>query len=375
MNKKSSLWKTMQLLSGWDCAMVYVNKSFTVQMYEKDFLAFMHKNHQMPKKMMKSNLFDILPQLSPYMQEFQEVLKKKKERVIEDQFDFDGDALSLKIRVKYWEERNAPALIIQITDKTEQKRLHKEREDRNEEIKMVLEELKIKNDQLTQANESKDKLFSILGHDFRTVFNWIKGLTDLLKNNANSNEKRTKYLDMLSDSTNTGFEMFESLLAWSRSGDMNPCPSEEYLLTHVNDVISLLAPYAERKGILLQAGAESLHANVFADANMLDAILRNLISNAIKFTDIGGSISIDAHESENYFRVCVTDTGVGIAPENLKTLLNLDGFRSYGTKNERGTGLGLVTCKSFIEKNGGTMDITSEVGKGSIFCFTIPKKN
>lgn len=145
-----------------------------------------------------------------------------------------------------------------------------------------------------------------------------------------------------------------------------------------------LYPYAFENVSLLKTGAEnkkiSLHSDIskdtiiYADANMVTMIIRNLASNAIKFTNEGGEVKITSETKGNDEEIMISDTGVGIKPENVKKLFRIDAHHStLGTANEQGTGLGLILCREFIEKNGGKIWIESEVGKGSKFKFTLPK--
>ncbi|MCD4746402.1 MAG: HAMP domain-containing histidine kinase, partial [Bacteroidales bacterium] len=142
-----------------------------------------------------------------------------------------------------------------------------------------------------------------------------------------------------------------------------------------NDNISLLKNDADNKNIKIISEIK-LNTKVYADRNMTGSILRNLILNAIKFTHKGGDIKILSEDKEDFIEISVIDTGIGISEDNIKKLFRLDSdFIISGTSNERGTGLGLILCKEFVNKNGGDISVESKEGKGSSFKFTLPKMN
>ena len=141
----------------------------------------------------------------------------------------------------------------------------------------------------------------------------------------------------------------------------------------VSENISLLKANADTKKIKLNSEIRE-NTFAFADKTMVKTIIRNLISNAIKFTETGGNIELNSREDTEYVEISVKDTGIGIAKEDIHKLFQIDEEFTYrGTANEKGTGLGLILCKEFVEKNGGKIQVESELGKGSIFRFTLPK--
>jgi signal transduction histidine kinase len=163
-------------------------------------------------------------------------------------------------------------------------------------------------------------------------------------------------------------ELLDNLLLWSRTQTRTIEFSPEVLNLHdvVEGNINLLQAVAQNKKIDLKAAVDP-HTEVFADRNMLNSVLRNLISNAIKFTDRSG------HIENGEVKVSVRDNGVGMSEKNLSQLFRLDTYHTtLGTSNEKGNGLGLILCKEFVEKNGGTIGVESEEGKGSTFYFTVP---
>jgi signal transduction histidine kinase len=165
-----------------------------------------------------------------------------------------------------------------------------------------------------------------------------------------------------------------NLMEWSLSqtGRMEFIPEQIEMVELINEVDYLSNDIARQKSITISKDVPN-HATVFADKAMISAVLRNLVSNAIKFTKPGGQITISAVEKPDELIVSVADTGVGISNDRNENLFRLDeSYSTTGTNNEKGTGLGLILCKEFIEKHGGKIWVESQEGKGSIFSFTIP---
>ncbi len=227
-----------------------------------------------------------------------------------------------------------------------------------------------------EINASKDKLFSIIAHDLRGPFNSILGLTDLLKDNfkAYGPEKLERMINAIYSSAHNSFALLNNLLEWSRTqtGMIQFSPAPISLDESVGEVLALLSSQAEHKKIRLDYTPSQ--RQVCADRNMLHTILRNLISNAVKYSRPDDSIVIDSREEDGMIRISVRDTGIGIPEEARRRLFNLaDGYQITGTAGEKGTGLGLMICKEFVEKHGGSIGVDSEPGKGSTFYFTMKK--
>lgn len=236
-----------------------------------------------------------------------------------------------------------------------------------------------KEKKLLKSNATKDKFFSILAHDLKNPFNAMLGFTELLMHNYDRYDatKHKKYIELLNRSAKSAHLLLENLLIWSRSQrDVILFNPGAY---HVHPIIDLIIRQHE-PGMLAKSIACSVDVNpsnlkVFADAEMLKTILRNLISNAIKFTPENGKIKIQCTESENATCFSVSDNGKGITKENQKKLFRMDStFSSEGTKKEKGTGLGLVLCKDFVDRHQGEITVMSKSGKGSTFTFFLPKQ-
>ncbi|MDM8549025.1 hybrid sensor histidine kinase/response regulator [Desulfobacterales bacterium HSG2] len=230
---------------------------------------------------------------------------------------------------------------------------------------------------LREANATKDKFFSIIAHDLKNPFNALLGLSKLLLQNFDifDDDKKKHFIEGIFQSSEQGYKLLENLLDWSRiqTGKIDWKPAEIDLYTYAFENVSLLKIGAENKKISLHSDI-SKDTIIYADANMVTMIVRNLVSNAIKFTNEGGEVKITSETKGDDEEITISDTGVGIKPENIKKLFRIDAHHStLGTANEQGTGLGLILCREFIEKNGGKIWIESEVGKGSEFKFTLPK--
>jgi signal transduction histidine kinase len=235
------------------------------------------------------------------------------------------------------------------------------------------------NRKLQEINETKDKLFSIIGHDLKAPLNSLTAFSSLLIHHAGTltHEEIKMLSGDVDKSLKNLFALLENLLEWGRSqtGNIDFTPAPFDLGTLIKENQELLAPLAQKKNIaLVNMSAESL--SVHAHRHSINTVVRNLISNAIKFTPEGGQITISTEPIGSHIKVIISDNGLGINKETLKRLFRVGIKQStLGTAQEKGTGLGLIICKDFVEKSGGTIHVDSELGKGSIFSFTVLKSN
>jgi signal transduction histidine kinase len=237
-------------------------------------------------------------------------------------------------------------------------------------------ELKGKNGQLAKLNASKDKFFSIISHDLRSPLNVVLGYSETLEHELKDtpNDRIPTYLQGLREAAEKLYTLLENLLTWSRiqRGDMIYSPNPWNLNDIATENIELLYLQAEQKQISFRNSIES-DIMIYADFYMVNAILRNLLTNALKFTNPGGQIEISARRNDSSVEIAVSDTGVGIKEEDLPKLFRIDiRYTHAGTAGEEGTGLGLSLCKELVEKNKGTIRAESEFGKGTTFYFTLP---
>jgi signal transduction histidine kinase len=245
------------------------------------------------------------------------------------------------------------------------------------------EKLRYSEKKLKAANATKDKFFSIISHDLKSPFNAILGLSELLDSDYDqfTETKRRQIIHEINKATNNTFSLLQDLLAWSQSqqGQIDYCPEKLILSDVCKANADFTLPVSLKKDIVVRCDVPP-DLQVFADKNMLTTIIRNLLSNAIKFTPHNGEILILSQGAKNpaayenpFVDILVKDNGIGISKEDQAKLFSLeDKFKSKGTDQESGTGLGLIICKEFVEKHGGSFRVISEPGKGSSFIFSLP---
>ena len=248
------------------------------------------------------------------------------------------------------------------------------------ERKRTEKEIELKNEELQFLNAEKDKFFSIIAHDLRSPFNVFLNLTRMLEKDlpTMTREQIQKFVQMMGISATNLFRLLENLLEWSRlqRGLITANPELFPLMPNVKSSMDSVKDAATKKGIEISTDMPA-DLVVFADERMLDGILRNLSTNAVKFTLKGGKIIIAANPiPDGDIEISVTDTGIGMTKEMAENIFRLDVNTSRkGTDGEPSTGLGLIICKEFVEKQGGKLWVESEVGKGSTFYFTLPGSN
>lgn len=256
--------------------------------------------------------------------------------------------------------------------------------DANIELEALNKDLNDKNrliskseQKLKEANASKDKFFNIIAHDLKNPLGSFKQLTALLLKDYNSftTEERVEFIDLMNKSAQNLYELLENLLEWSRcqTDKIEYNPQKFDVSAILKNNVELLGQIASNKGVELSMDSPT-NLFAYADVNMITTVIRNLASNAIKFTPGGEKVVLTARKKNDNIEISVIDTGVGISEKDQKKLFRLDvQHTTRGTSNEKGTGLGLILCKDFIEKNLGEIWVESETGKGSTFKFTIPK--
>lgn len=238
------------------------------------------------------------------------------------------------------------------------------------------ETLKNNNAKLEEINATKDRLFSIIAHDLKNPVGSIVSISDLLSDYLQKNDFKTveELVEMLKHQSNEALALLTSLLDWARSqsGQMVFSPEMQSLAPIANEVVENLRSSAQLKNITIQNQiTEDLQC--FADFNMLKTVLRNLVSNAIKYTNMGGSIGLSAERHSDKVEICIADNGVGMDEETRNKLFRIEAHLSArGTANEKGNGLGLIICKEIIEKHGGKIHVESKLNNGSRFIFTLP---
>lgn len=244
---------------------------------------------------------------------------------------------------------------------------------KQKEIEIKLRESQEK---LQELNATKDKFFSIIAHDLKNPFNSILGFANLLKENYDEYHKNEHmvFIENIRNASDSAYKLLQNLLEWSRSqtGRLEVKPETFDLSEVVNNNIALLNPLAHNKQIHL-ATTVAFDTLVFADKNMIHTIVRNLIQNAIKFSYPDQEVGVFAEMGEQFVYLSIADSGVGISEDKLDKLFRIETqIKTKGTAKEQGTGLGLMLCKEFIEKNCGEIQVESKPGHGSTFTISIP---
>lgn len=245
----------------------------------------------------------------------------------------------------------------------------------NVEIARQYELLDVQKQELEELNLTKDKLFSVIGHDLRGPIANIRSFFDLImEDDLSDRMEMMEVFRMLRDKTIVAHNLLENLLYWSRSqqGKLKAHKEEVNLTELVEDNIDLIKADAIAKGIKLEF---DLSQSVLAicDREMINLVLRNLLSNALKFTPSGGSVAVTTQIAQDYVQLSVSDTGIGIPPKDIIKIFDpAVYFTTHGTNREKGSGLGVNMCREFVETNGGHITVDSEVNHGSTFSFTVP---
>ena len=257
--------------------------------------------------------------------------------------------------------------------------LYKVKQRANNKLQQINEKVKHQNEQLQALNATKHKFFSIIGHDLKGPLNSLTSFSGLLINHTDSLSKEE--IQMLAKDFDKSLKnllaLLNNLLEWSRSqtGNIEFTPESFDISALIKESKGLLCTQAQNKRISILDDS-NLSARVTAHRQSLSTVVRNLISNSIKFTPEGGLIKLATKQKKDHVVVSIADTGVGMSQEVIDKLFRIDSkHTTKGTADEKGTGLGLILCKDFVEKNGGRLWVESEEGKGSVFYFTVPSAN
>ena len=240
--------------------------------------------------------------------------------------------------------------------------------------KQVLKQAK----QIERINRTKDRLYSVIAHDIKSPFSNISMLISTLAEGylEPGTEEYEEILQSINNSSQETYALLENLLQWTRSqtGDLEISPETLDLQKLSGDVARFLGPSAIKKDITIQSEVPD-NLQMKGDPNMMRSVLQNLVNNAIKFTHEGGKVSIMARKERGEVIIQVADTGIGISEENIKKLFVDEGqLTTRGTRDEKGSGLGLLLVKDFVQRNGGRIELSSKVGEGSTFTLHFPDK-
>ena len=245
-------------------------------------------------------------------------------------------------------------------------------------ISLQKEEIEKHREQLKDLNASKDRFFSIIAHDLRNPIAGFLNLTEVLTNNFDvfSEKESKEFIDVMNQASKQLYNLLENLLQWSRAqtGSITYEPKFVSVKRMVNETIDALMINIENKNIKVNLNVDE-KTIVFVDENMITTVIRNLLSNAIKFSHPEGAIAIRCNVDEESVELSVIDNGVGIPKEAQSRLFKIDqSISTQGTSHEKGTGLGLILCKEFVEKNRGEISVDSDLNKGSAFTIKLPRK-
>ncbi|NLT52656.1 MAG: PAS domain-containing protein [Ignavibacteria bacterium] len=255
--------------------------------------------------------------------------------------------------------------------------------DQSEEVAGQLAYLNVKltesEEKLKELNANKDKFFSIISHDLKSPFTSLLGFSDFLLNDIDEMEKDEikEFVQNINSSAKGVFKLLQNLLEWSRlqTDRIEFFPGLFDIGILINDLKDIYVANLIQKSIKLEITLDN-DLKVYADKNMIETVIRNLLSNAIKFTPNGKKIHITAKRNDEFVYVSVRDEGVGISESNMKKLFRIDEhLTTDGTNAEKGTGLGLILCKEFVNKNGGEIQVSSEINNGTEFKFNLQIKN
>lgn len=256
--------------------------------------------------------------------------------------------------------------------------LQQELREKNVALEQYVTLLAERNEQLEEVNASKDRFFSIIAHDLRDPFTGLLGLSQVITEEFERYppQKIKEMIMTLRGMSETLYALLDNLLTWSRvqRGMIEYHPQTIDVQKVVTRNVAIFTSNAEQKQITLSTAIQEW-TTAYADKKMVDTIIRNLLSNALKFTHSGGNIEVSATQNGNYVTVSVADTGIGIDEKHIPKLFRIDAqYKRIGTANEKGTGLGLILCQEFVERNGGKIWAESTVNKGTTFRFTLPQE-
>jgi len=245
-------------------------------------------------------------------------------------------------------------------------------EAKNEELNLQNKQIEMQANRLKELNTQKDKLFSIISHDLRNPLNSLKGLLTMVEKNWVSENEFKQYIASLSKNMHTTSDLIDNLLVWSHSQMKGTVQQEEVfdLSELAKDAVRLAEVQASQKKVNIDNRIVGSHL-VSADRNMIALVIRNLLTNSVKFSHGNQTVTLSITDDGSMQKVCVEDNGIGIPPQILGSLFEFNSHSSTGTSSEKGTGLGLALCKEFIEKNGGSIWAESSEGHGSKFFFTV----
>lgn len=263
--------------------------------------------------------------------------------------------------------------VVSIRLNHKRKETNRELEESNQQLNQMNATIKQQNTELEETNQIKNKLFAIVAHDLRGPLSSLQSLLYLIRDHDLSESELDEISFTLERNLQENASMMDNLLAWARA-QMNGIQLNErkfVVKQAVKSVTDQIRFQAENKGVEVEVKAPE-EIEIYADYDMIKLVVRNLVANAVKFSQKGGVVTVEVTGSDEFVELKIIDRGIGIKPEDQKKLFSREHFTNRGTDNEKGSGLGLMLCKEFVEKHGGKLWFESEMGKGTTFNFTIP---
>ena len=246
----------------------------------------------------------------------------------------------------------------------------------NDQLKDKKQDLERQKIELEELNELKAKLLSIISHDLKNPLQALTTIFSMLKSQTIPEEEIPAFFEAAEIETYNTVGLMDNLLFWAKNqiNGLHVSPINIKVGEIVSDNLELIQPHASRKNIKLACVIED-NLIVFADLNMLNLVIRNILTNAVKFTNEDGNVAVKGNLLGNQVEITISDDGVGIEKENMTKIFSSGSFSTTGTKKEMGTGLGLSLCKEFIEKNNGQISVQSTPGEGTTFSIVLPGAN
>jgi len=323
----------------------------------------------------------VLPESRKYfLKKIKSATKGHLEPTFEEKLiSMDGSVYNAEVTLTQTIFQGFIAVQLIVNEITKRKKTEEALYNREQKFKLLSENLSDNETRLKELIATKDKFFSIIAHDLRSPFNSIIGILELMQNQYEEidDSEKKEFLKLIENDARNTLKLLENLLEWAKiqTGNISFQPTVQKLLPIVENAAKTLNSTLNLKRLSLQYSI-SEHLEIFADTNMLTTVFQNLISNAIKYSHAEGVITVHAELNNNQIELIVSDTGTGMREETKNKLFRIDKHVSIpGTANEKGSGLGLILCKDFIEKHKGTIWVESEPGIGSKFIFRIPQKN
>lgn len=373
-----------------------LNSETKISHWNNQFLEMLEMNYkskpETDSEEVKSDILKVVKTPTDFEKYFDtdsdEFIKKRKKQVVELH---NGKIFNLKVKPQYAFNK-VTGYVFTFSDITDLKQLERKIETKSQELSAAhaaMEEVTFKTTllntklvesekKLMELNANKDKFFSIVSHDLKSPFSSLMGITELLHGEYDGldDETRKTWIASMNNQTQNIYNLLESLLEWAKTqtGRMEFNPEKFDIFNLVDDLFDLFGSNAANKEIKLVNEIDE-DLRLFGDVNMNMTVLRNLISNAIKFTPKGGEIRVWTEETETEHKISVSDSGVGMDQMTVDNLFKIEVYNTtLGTEEEKGTGVGLILCDEFVKKHKGKIYAESEIDKGSVFTYTIPKE-